>query len=229
MLKDPPILTIRRAFQRPSRELLQRLRGAQTGQVIDAMQGRGALHNAVKPVDPAHTHFIGTALPCETGANDNLAILAALVQAEPGDVIVVAADGFAETAVVGDNVLAMARNKGVAAIVVDGMVRDLEGIIGVGLPLFARGITPNSCVRSGPGRVGLPIVCAGVAVEPGDVVMGDRDGAVVIPQRDLARIADVLEDIRRMESESQKKIAAGMTHPEAIADLLKSDRVAYLD
>jgi regulator of RNase E activity RraA len=59
--------------------------------------------------------------------------------------------------------------------------------------------------------------------------MGDRDGAVVIPQRDLARIADVLEDIRRMESESQKKIAAGMTHPEAIADLLKSDRVAYLD
>ena len=79
----------------------------------------------------------------------------------------------------------MAKNKGVAAIVTDGMARDRDGIVAVGLPVFSRGITPNSCVKSGPGKVGLPIVCGGVAVEAGDVVLGDRDGVVVIPQAQL--------------------------------------------
>ena len=131
---------------------------------------------------PRCAQFVGPALTCQTGADDNLAILAALVLAEPGDVIVAAADGFSATAVVGDNVTMMAKNKGVVAIVIDGMARDSYGIVPVGLPVFSRGITPNSCVRSGPGKVGLPIVCGGVAVQPGDVVLGDRDGVVVIPQ-----------------------------------------------
>src|SRR5258708_5956047 len=91
----------------------------------------------------------------EPGPSDNLAILAAIALAEPGDVIVAAGDGFTGTAIVGDNMAAMARNRKVAAIVADGLVRDSAGVVGVGLPMFARGITPNSCVRSGPGRIGL--------------------------------------------------------------------------
>ena len=182
MLKDPPVLTIRRKIQRPDREPIAKLKGAQTGHVVDALEGRGALDHHVKPVDPERAHFVGPALTCEAGANDNLAILAALVIAEPGDVIIVACDAHSATAVVGDNVVMMAKNKGVAAIVIDGMARDRDGIVPVGLPVFARGITPNSCVRSGPGRIGLPIVCGGVAVQAGDVLVGDRDGVVVIPQ-----------------------------------------------
>ena len=187
MLKDPPLLTIRRNFERPSRDLIAKLAGAQTGHIVDALLGRGALDQAVKPVDPERAQFVGAALTCETGPSDNLAILAAIAVAEPGDVIVAASDGFSATAVVGDNVAAMAKNKGVVAIVIDGMARDSEGIVGVGLPVFARGITPNSCVRSGPGKIGLPIVCGGVAVQPGDVVLGDRDGVVIIPRADAGR------------------------------------------
>jgi len=228
MLKDPPLLTIRRTFQRPQRALLAKLEGAQTGHIVDALRGRGALDHRIKPLDPETAHFVGTALTCETGANDNLAILAALVVAEPGDVIIAAADGFAETAVVGDNVTMMAKNKGVAAIVIDGMARDRDGIVPVGLPVFARGITPNSCVRSGPGKVGLPIVCGGVAVQAGDVLLGDRDGVVVIPQAELAGIVAALDDIRRMEAETQAKIRAGMTHLDSVAQLLKSNQVAYV-
>ena len=229
MLKDPPLLTIRRTFPRPPRELVAKLAGAQTGHLIDAMLGRGALDHAIKPVDPEQAHFVGSALTCETGPSDNLAIMAALVVAQPGDVIVAASDGFLATAVVGDNVAAMARNKGLAAIVTDGMARDLDGIVGVGLPLFARGITPNSCVRSGPGKVGLPIVCGGVAVQPGDVVLGDRDGVVIIPRADLEELVARLDDIRRAEEETQAKIRAGMTHLESIGRLLESDRVVYVD
>lgn len=229
MLKDPPLLTIRRTFQRPPRGLIARLDGAQTGHIVDAMQGRAALDHHIKPVDPETARFVGCALTCQTGADDNLAILAALAIAEPGDVIVAAADGFSATAVVGDNVTMMAKNKGVAAIVIDGMARDSYGIVPVGLPVFSRGITPNSCVRSGPGRVGLPIVCGGMAIQAGDIVLGDRDGVVVIPQGSATEVAAQLDDIRRLEEETQKKIRAGMGHLPAIEDLLKSDRVAYVD
>jgi 4-hydroxy-4-methyl-2-oxoglutarate aldolase len=229
MLEDPPLLTVRRTFPRPRRDLLARLERAQTGHIVDARNGRAALDHRIKPVDPECAQFVGPALTCQTGADDNLAILAALVLAEPGDVIVVAADGFAETAVVGDNVAMMAANKGVAAIVIDGMARDSTGILPVGLPVFARGITPNSCVRSGPGRIGLPIVCGGVAIAPGDVVLGDRDGVVVIPQGELEAVVARLDEIRRLEEETQKKIRAGMTHLDSVAQLLRSDRTRYVD
>jgi 4-hydroxy-4-methyl-2-oxoglutarate aldolase len=229
MLEDPPLLTVRRTFPRPRRDLLVRLERAQTGHIVDARNGRAALDHRIKPVDPECAQFVGPALTCQTGADDNLAILAALVLAEPGDVIVVAADGFAETAVVGDNVAMMAANKGIAAIVIDGMARDSTGIVPVGLPVFARGITPNSCVRSGPGRVGLPIVCGGVAIDPGDVILGDRDGVVVIPQGELEAVVARLAEIRRMEEETQAKIRAGMTHLDSIAQLLQSDRTRYVD
>jgi 4-hydroxy-4-methyl-2-oxoglutarate aldolase len=229
MLKDPPLLTIRRQFERPGRNLIARLKGAQTGHIVDALEGRGALDHQVKPLDAERAHFVGPALTCEAGANDNLAILAALALAESGDVIIAACDAHSATAVVGDNVVMMARNKGIAAIVIDGMARDREGIVPVGLPVFARGITPNSCVRSGPGRIGLPIVCGGVAVQAGDVLVGDRDGVVVIPQSNLATIIGRLEEIRRAEEATQIKIRAGMTHLESVAELLASDRVAYVD
>ena len=229
MLKDPPLLTIRRKFPRPDRALVAKLAGAQTGHVVDALQGRGALDHHIKPVDPERAHFVGTALTCETGPSDNLAILAALVVAEPGDVIIAASDGFSATAVVGDNVTMMAKNKGVAAIVTDGMARDRDGIVPVGLPVFARGITPNSCVRSGPGKVGLPIVCGGVAVEAGDVLVGDRDGVVVIRRTELAGVVALLDEIRRAEEETQAKIRAGMTHLDSVAQLLKSDKTLYVD
>ncbi|MGE0852967.1 MAG: RraA family protein [Hyphomicrobiaceae bacterium] len=229
MLKDPPVLTIRRNFKRPSRELMAQLAGAQTGHIVDALQGRGALDHHVKPVDPERAAFVGPALTCECGANDNLAIMAALVVAEPGDVIIASCDGFAATAGVGDNLAMMAKNKGAAAVVTDGMARDREGIVAAGLPVFARGITPNSCVRSGPGRLGFAIVCGGVAVESGDVVLGDRDGVVVIPQAQLKSIVAALAEIRRMEDATQAKIRAGMSHLESVAELLRSDRVAYVD
>jgi 4-hydroxy-4-methyl-2-oxoglutarate aldolase len=229
MLKDPPLLTIRRKFQRPSREIIAKLEGAQTGHIVDAMQGRAALDHRIKPVDPQCAQFVGPALTCQTGADDNLAILAALVLAQPGDVIVAAADGFSATAVVGDNVTMMAKNKGLAAIVIDGMARDSTGIVPVGLPVFSRGITPNSCVRSGPGKMGVSIVCGGVTVEAGDVVLGDRDGVVVIPQAQVENVVGVLDEIRRLEEETQAKIRAGMTHLPGIEALLSSDKVAYID
>jgi 4-hydroxy-4-methyl-2-oxoglutarate aldolase len=229
MLKDPPLLTIRRAWQRPDAFTIGRFKGVQTGQAVDAMQGRGALDAAIKPVDPATATFLGTAVTCETGPNDNLAIIAAIAIAQPGDVIMAASEGFTQSAVVGDNVTMVAKAKGVAAIVIDGMARDIAGIAPVGLPVFARGITPNSCVRSGPGRVGLPIVIAGVAVESGDLVIGDADGVVVLPRKHLHTILPSVEEVLAAEAATQGKIKNGFANIGGIEEILASDRTRYVD
>ncbi len=229
MLKDPPLLTVRRMWQRPDAFTIGRFKGVQTGQAVDAMDGRGALDAAIKAIDLANATFLGTALPCETGPNDNLAIVAAIALAQPGDVIMAASEGFTQSAVVGDNVTTIAKSRGVAAIVIDGMARDIAGIVPVGLPVFARGITPNSCVRSGPGRVGLPIVIGGVAVEAGNLVIGDADGVVVLPRKHLHTILPSVEEVLAAEAATQGKIRNGFTNIGGIEELLASDRVRYVD
>ena len=230
MLEDPPLLVVRKSFKRPDPAKVARLKGAQSGHVADAMNGRGALEQTIKPVDPSRAQFVGTAITCATGPSDNLAIMAAVALAQKGDVIVSASDGFLRTAVIGDIVAMMAQNAGIQGVVIDGMARDTDGIVGVGLPVFSRGITPNSCVRTGPGTVGHAIVAGGVAVEPGDVIVGDRDGVVVIPQARLDEVIARVEAIREAETKVIANVTDNrLTQLESITSLLNSDRVRYVD
>ena len=229
MIVDPPLLTVRRRFPRPATKRLRALAGVQTGHLVDAMEGRGALDASIKPINRDHAIFVGTALTCECGPSDNLAILGALAIAQPGDAIVAAGDAFAGTAIIGDNVAMMARNRGIAALVADGMVRDSPGIIEAKLPVFARGVTPNSCVRSGPGRIGLPIICGGVAIDAGDVVVGDVDGVVVVPRGMLDTVVRRLADVLAAERTLQARIADGLGVLDAIEELMRSDRVRYVE
>lgn len=227
MLEDPPLLTIRRTRPDPDAALLAGLAGVQTGQAVDAMGGRGALCG-LRPLDPARAAFAGFALPCEPGPDDNLAILAALALARPGEVIVAAAGGFGGSAVIGDNVAMVARARGLAAVVVDGMARDLAGIRDVGLPVHALGVTPNSCVRSGPGRVGLPVVAGGVAVAAGDLVLGDADGVVVVPRGEAAAVLARIAAVQAAERSIQARIREGFTDLGGLEALLASPRVRWI-
>jgi 4-hydroxy-4-methyl-2-oxoglutarate aldolase len=229
MLEDPPILTIKKSWTRPSSDKLAKLKMVQTGQAVDAMDGRGGLDSSIKPLDPACCTILGTAITCETGPNDNLAILAALSIAQPGDVLISATEGFSHSAVVGDNVAIMAKRKGIGGLVVDGMMRDLAGLLPVGLPLFCRGITPNSCVRSGPGRVGFPVVVGGLTVHSGDVVIGDRDGIVIIPQTELDRLLPIIAKVLEAEVTTQQRIRDGFTNLGGIEDLLRTPKVRWVE
>ncbi len=92
-----------------------------------------------------------------------------------------------------------------------------------------RGITPNSCVRSGPGRVGFPVVVGGLTVSSGDVVIGDRDGIVIIPRADLDRLLPIIAKVLEAEVSTQQKIRDGFTNLGGIEDLLKSTKVRYVD
>ena len=225
MIKDPPLLTIRRSFPRPTPEQLAAFAGVPTGYVVDAMGGRGALDYRIKPLAPASAVLVGAAVTCHCGPADNLALFAALSIAGPGDILIAATDGFTATSVTGDLLLGMAKNRGVRGLVTDGLVRDIAGIAAVGLPVYCAGVTPNSPVRNGPGTVGLPVVMGGVTIESGDIVIGDNDGIVVIPRDQAGAVLDRLPDIRAAEAALEAKVKAGLEVPDFIQSILASDRV----
>lgn len=228
MIQDPPILTVRRGFKRPPAELVTRFKGVPTGHLVDAMGGRGALAHTIRPLDSGHA-LLGVALTCAAGPADNLAVFGALGVAEAGDVVVAATDAFSATAVTGDLLLGMLKNKGAAGFVTDGLVRDLRGIEGVGLPVFCAGLTANSPARNGPGSVGFPVVLGGVAVNPGDIVVGDCDGVVVVPSAEADAVLARLEGVRAAEASLEAKVLAGLTVPDFIERVLNSGRTVYVD
>jgi 4-hydroxy-4-methyl-2-oxoglutarate aldolase len=211
MLDNPPLLTIHRGFQRPDKALIEAFRGAQTSHLADAMDGRGALDYRIKPLDPVNASFVGPALTAFAYPADIVAMFGALSEAEPGDVIVVANDGYTRTAVFGDIAAGMMKNKGVAAFVTDGLARDKAGIVATGLPVFCQGIQPNSPAMNGPGVVGAPITLGDVHIEPGDVIVGDPDGVVVVPAGRLRQVLERLAQVRAAEARTIALVEEGAT------------------
>ena len=221
MLDNPPLVTIHRGFRRPDPALIERFRGAQTSHLADVMEGRGALDYRIKPCDPANACFVGPALTAFAYPADVLAVFAALSEAQPGDVIVCANDAFTKTAVIGDLAAGMMKNKGIAAFVTDGLARDKAGIIATGLPLFCAGIQPNSPAMNGPAITGAPITLGDVHVNPGDVIVGDADGVVVIPAHRLETVLGGLERVRQAEDRAMRRVLEGAAMSDAAWRLIQ--------
>ncbi len=228
MIEDAPLLTIRRRFPRPSPAEVRAFAGLQTGFVVDALGGSGALAAPIKPVTPVQS-LCGVALTCDPGSGDNLALFGAITVAEPGDIVVAARHGFLGNAVTGDLVLGMMKNRGIAGFVTDGAVRDVAGIRGVGLPCFAAGVSPNSPSRVGPGTVGLPIVIGGVAVASGDIIVGDEDGIVVVPQARIAATIARIATVRSAEAALDAKVRGGLVVPDFVQALVDAGRFKEVD
>ena len=236
MLEQPPLLRIRRGFARAEPELVAALARAESAQVADALAvaapgGGGALDARIQALAaiPFERTIAGPALTCETGPADVLAALAALDASKPGDVLLIATGGWMGTASIGDLFAGAARNAGIAAIVTDGAVRDVDGLARAGVPVFAAGLTPASPAATGPGTIGLPVAIGGRLVDAGDVVVCDRTGIVVVPLRAAAATASALERVLSLEAEEAERVAAGQVLPDAIRELLASGRVREVD
>jgi 4-hydroxy-4-methyl-2-oxoglutarate aldolase len=227
MIGDPVALTVRRNIERPSKTTLKAFAGMPTGFVTDAFNGKGCLDYTIKPLLPA-MRFSGSAITAYCGPMDNLAAMAVLDFARKGDVIVIATTGDDTAATIGDLWAFWAKKIGVAAIVCDGLVRDVTGLLKVDIPVFARGIKPNSAFRNGPGEINTTVTCGGVAISAGDIIVGDRDGVVAVPLAEAERVIERLELVKKKEAQAEAQVKKGVKLKFWDPDALGS-RLRYID
>ena len=228
MIGQPVMLTVRQDFDRPSSDQIAAFQRIPTGFLGDAQNGSGALDYRIKPL-ATDMAFAGSVITVHVEPRDMLAVQPGIALAQPGDVVLIETGGYHDAAVIGDNVAIMAKNKGVRAIVTDGLVRDVEGILAAGIPVFCAGVSPNSPYSWGPGSVGLPVAIKGVPIGPGDILVGDRDGVVVVPRSTTDAVIESLAIVADLEAKFEKKVNGGATASDWVQELLDSDRTRYVD
>jgi regulator of RNase E activity RraA len=172
---------IRNNTRKVARETVDRFRTVPVANVSDSMSRISAAGSRIRPMHRSGP-LAGPALTVKTRPGDNLMLHKAIDMAAPGDVIVVDAGGDLTNSLMGELMLAHAIRRGVAGFVLDGAIRDSQTLFERNVPVFAAGVTHRGPYRDGPGEIGFPIAIDGMVVEPGDLVLGDWDGIVVVPQ-----------------------------------------------
>lgn len=152
---------------------------------------------------------VGSALTVKTNPGDNLVVHRALKEIRPGQVLVVDAGGFGDRAILGEIMVFHAQAKGAVGIVIDGAIRDKEGLDDMGMPTFATAVTHIGPYKSGPGTIHGPVQIGGTVVNDGDVVIGDADGIVFVPASTAASVVEIAEGRGRNEDEMIEKAKRG--------------------
>lgn len=198
-----------------SAESLRTLRERGSATVYEAQGAKGALDSGMKPIDPG-MRLAGPAFTVDIRPADNLMLHYAMLKARPGDVLVVDAKGFVEAGPWGDVFTEQALKIGLAGLVINGAVRDASAIVDMGFPVFCRGLSIKGTGKNQPGRINVPISIGDVAINPGDIIVGDRDGLVVVPRNEVD--AAINNSLAREEKENRfrEQIRNGATTAELL-------------
>ncbi|MGE7945118.1 RraA family protein [Lysinibacillus xylanilyticus] len=189
-----------------------------TTAISDATGGHTNLRSDIKPLAD-HFKITGRAVTVRLPDGENGVVLEAIRAAKEGDILVIDAKGNTNRAVAGDFVLSLAKGIGVQGVVVDGVIRDMAAIRELDFPVFSLGTTVAAGNKNGGGKVNVPIAIGGVAVHPGDYIIGDVDGVVVVPQEDAEHIVAAAEaKVKKDEIRAQEAHENG-----------KESIIAYLD
>lgn len=188
---------------RAPREVVEMFRDLPSSNINDEMNRLYCMHDYMKLLNPGKAkQLLGTAITVKAPIGDNLYFHQALDMAQPGDIIVVDGGSGNNRSLAGEIMMRFAAKKGLAGIVVDGCLRDLDGIEKLEMPIYAKGITPQGPFKFGPGEVNVPIACGGQVVFPGDILVGDPDGIVVIRRQDAEAVAEVAQKKKASEDKT---------------------------
>lgn len=193
-----------------SPDLIERLKKLGSATIHEAQGQAGALSPAIKPIHHSMS-VVGRALTVDARPGDNLVIHYALSKVAKGDVVVVDAKGFSEAGAWGDILALAAQKAGVSGLVIDGAVRDAEAMISMGFPVFSKGLSIQGTNKNQPGTVNVSIVCGGVHIAPGDVIVGDCDGVVAIPFSKLDEVLAASEKRAQTEEHYRNELNQGKT------------------
>jgi regulator of RNase E activity RraA len=207
-------------WRRPDAALIEAFGKASPAQVADSMSRMGAMDSAIRPVWRS-PRIIGAALTVWCHSGDNLMLHEGLSMAQPGDIVVANMQGNVNNSGFGELMATSALKFGVRGMIIDGTVRDADALEAMKLPVYSRGLCPNSCQKDGAGEVGGIIACGGVAVRPGDVIVADCDGIAVVPLDDAAEVAKLAVALEEREQTRLAEISRGVLVKPEIDETLR--------
>jgi regulator of RNase E activity RraA len=188
VLHAGPGFRIKRDFPRLAPDLSAGFADFATPDISDLLNRMYALDPGIHCLTGSQHRLCGLACTVKVFPGDNLMVHKALDLAHPGDIIVVDAGASALNAVLGDLICTKAKHRKIGGFIVDGLVRDLPGVVELDFPVFARGTTPIGPLQRGPGEINFSICCGGRVINPGDLMVGDQAGTVVVPQEIAAEL-----------------------------------------
>ena len=194
-------------IERPSKEIVEEFRGLPTPNIADNMSRFFCVDAQIKPMNSCH--LLGTAFTVMSSTADNLLFHKALDIAQAGDIIVVDVQGDMVNSVCGEIMMRYAMSRGIAGFLIDGAIRDLGALRNLDFPVFARGAKPRGPYKDGPGEINVPISCGGVVINPGDIIVGDEDGVVVVTLKDAQNVVKKAKAMFAKEQEIFKSIQDG--------------------
>lgn len=196
-----PGFIVRKSLERADPAIIEQFRGLASANISD-IQGRYQTFDArIKPIYAPMAPLCGPAFTVKARPGDNLLATKAIHMANPGDVIVISGGFEMNLSVWGGVMSGMAKAKGIAGVLTDALVRDVAEIRDIGLVVYATGLTPVGPTKEGVGQINTTIDCGGVIVNPGDIIVGDEDGAVVIRREEAEAV--LARTHARMELERQ--------------------------
>ena len=214
-------------INRPSRELVESFAGIPASNIADNMKRLACIDAKLRPMNKAP--LLGTAFTVKTRPGDNLLLHKAIDMAQPGDVIVVAGQGDTANALIGEMMTSWAQRRGIAGLIIDGAIRDAGALREMDIAVYAAGITPNGPSKDGPGEINVPVSCGGIVIKPGDILVGDEDGVVVIDPKDAPEILAKAKATAAKEAGFMEDIKNGVWERTWVDKMLREKGCEYID
>jgi len=181
--------------ERPPRELVAQFAAIETPDLVDCMNGTGMVDRHIRPIYQPMPRFVGPAVTVALPTGSFTMKKMALEMTQPGDVLVLAGRGVTHHALIGGNIVYGLKQRGLAGLIADGAVRDVQQMQDDGFPVHAYGLAINTGPKSGPGEVNVPVAFGHCVIFPGDIVVADEDGIAVVPSGQaeavLSRVAEL--------------------------------------
>jgi RraA family protein len=194
-------------IKRPNKELIEKFRDLPVANLGDNMNRIACLEMGIKPYSTPK--LLGCAFTVKAPEGDNLMFHKALDLAQEGDVLIIAGGGSTTRSYCGEMMMQYAKYKKLGGVIVDGCIRDAEGIRNLEFPVYAKGVQPNGPYKNGPGEINVPVSCGGQVIFPGDIIVGDEDGIIVIRPDEAEEVAKKTMELNEKEAIGIENIKLG--------------------